>query len=144
MRNHKHAITTKTARPPHGNAGCADWRDSKKNGDRRGIRVRRLLFFWVSLFLFLLTAGIVVLSYCWVMTWPKGGEGGFVVIAAICYLSMFAIFGSVVSLVLCAFAIPYFKGAIALFIVEIVALGYLVNVFAGFQVGEFLLPPPIW
>jgi hypothetical protein len=143
MRNHKHAITTMPARPPQENA-CADCRNSNKYGERRGIRVRGLLFFWVSLSVFLLTAGIVVLSYCWVMTWPKGGEGGFVVIAAICFLSMFAIFGSVVSLVLCAFAIPYFKGAIALFIVEIVALGYLINVYAGFQVGAFLLPLPVW
>jgi hypothetical protein len=142
MRKRKHAITTKAVLPPRGSATCCDQRAPNKNGEQRGIRVRRLLFFWISLFVFLLTAVVVVCAYCWVMTWPKGGEAGFVVIGGIYLLEMLAMFGIVVSLVFCAFAIPYFKGAIALFIVEMVALGYLITVYQGFQVGVQLLP--VW
>jgi|SRR5262245_53555938 len=143
MRNHKHAITTKPERPGSGNATSTERRDPNNNGDQIGIRVRRLLFFWISLGVFLLTHVIVVPAYCWVLTLPKVGEAaGATKIFFIFNLCMLDIFGIVVSLVFSAFAIPYFKGAIVLFIVEMIALGYILVFFVGFEQGVLLLPVP--
>jgi hypothetical protein len=99
-----------------------------KNGIYETLRSIRFLFLGLSLIVFLGTALVVVLGYREVMTWEKGGEAGFQVLGAIYIMSILGMIGIVASLALCALTIPFFKGAIGLFIVEMVALAFLLYV----------------
>jgi hypothetical protein len=79
-----------------------------------------LFFFWISLFVFIATIIRAVLRFRELSTWGAGGEAGFAVMGHYLMLWVLTLSGLAISLVLCAIAIPNFKGAIILLIVELV------------------------
>ena len=92
----------------------------------RGKRRRALLFFWISLSVFLATTVGGWLRYQQLIAGAAGGEAGFWVLGQIFYLLGLAQIGFFLSLVFCIASIPGFKGAIPLLVVEMTVIAMIV------------------
>jgi hypothetical protein len=87
-------------------------------------------YFWISLFFFAATIIGAILRFREISTWGAGGEAGFVVLGHLGLLWLLALVGLALSLIFSAIAIPDFKWAIILFILEL--LPFLLLLWAGF------------